>query len=181
MKRDEKTIQSLGMILGVALMIPLALIPWLDYWKAADIWFKIVTFVSTITTPLGVIVFYIFSDRVYSQIVEDRKSKIKIKDLKPIDIFYKYVPADMVYLVLSIAFLGISTLIIYYTKDWDFLANIFGDIQLFQICVIAPLALAFYTIWTVYCNSLSTKKGRQKYILITLLIVAIAIFISLNI
>lgn len=182
MKTDkDKNTQIYGLLIAAVFFLPLLAIPWLEYFKLNDIIINIFTIISAITTPIGVLIIYIFSNPVYNAILEDKKNNIKIKEMKTIDIFYRYVPADMVKLTLIFTFLGMATIIVFSTEDTDWIVRLFGDKIFFETCVLAPLALAFYTLWTFYCNGFSTKKGKKKYMLIAVLIVVITVFIALNI
>lgn len=180
-KNDDRNKQAYLMLIGVAFMLPLVAIPWIAYLDASSIWLDIFSFISSLTVPFGVLTFYIASDAIYYKIDEDRKNITEFKKMKPIDLFYRYIPAEAVKFALLFIYLGIAMTVILNTKETDMIAQLFGGETIAEICILSPLAMVFYTIWALYCNEFSTNKGKIKYVLTIIAILIASIFMSYNI
>lgn len=179
-ENKDKKIQIYGMLVSAACFIPVAIVGWLEYLKVSRMIINIFSVISSISCPIGVFIFVFFTDMVYGHIAEDLRNKIDLKEKKKIDIFYRYIPSDIIKFGLMFTFFGIGTAIVYTTKETDPIVRFFGDKMLFEGVILSTLAIIFYTLWAIYCNDFNNKKGKIKYMFVIAAIIAVTIFLITN-
>ena len=177
--KSEREKSAYLTLISLLFFLPVGSLLWLDYLRAPSIIFKIMSVISGITTPIGVILLYLAYNPIYDKYLEDKRNNV-IKSMKPLDIFYRYVPADVVRLGLMFIYIGVSLGIVLNIKPNSELVQLFGNKTIVEVIICGPIGIAFYTLWALYCNDFSTKKGILKYVAVVILALSAMIFMIMN-
>lgn len=164
-KEENKLIEKISTrraLIGFALIVPMFTIDWIDYLFrsiSADTIMTLKKFFLSLLF-LGIVLIYMSSKSHIEKEIEDRKLKQGNYKFKLKDQFYRYIPANFVHMAILILLINIG----------NFSKGIISEGKgLLGFLILSVSIIVFYTIWMIYCNEFSTKKGKIKYIIVLVL------------